>query len=218
MAQTSVDFLRLRWLVQEGPLSERIHVVEDAEDANSAQTPFQDTSGAFHPVSKMALTRPPTSECIVRIDDMDGYKNWSDSEDDTDEEVHDPVNPNPPEALEDGWKGPYLKLNAKDHGFITIGDYAQAVHPWLVGLRPRYLREHGFISGHSHYKPDIDLWFDVKFTTDIMLINPQDDNLEQEWAGFAKTAKASNNPEAVPAHMAANNEDSGSDGDDDDEE
>lgn len=195
----SPDFLRLRWLIQPGPTYELIHVIDDPEDPDSAQTPFQDEAGNLHPISKLPFTVVPTADYIVKIDQMNGYKNWDhedksfdggdeeDEESDSDEEVIDLVNPNPPVALEDGWKGPYLKLHSDD-GCITIGDYVQAVHPWLVALRPRYLREHGLIMGGLEYEPDLDLWFDVATPNYILLANPQDDELENIWAHFARCA------------------------------
>lgn len=164
----SADFLRLRWQIKEGPIEQLIHVLEDAEDSHSAKTPFQDTFGQLHAISEKPFSEPPMSHFMVRIDQIDGRQSWKRScEDDYEEDQGDEFDLET--ALPVGWKGPYLEISSRGE-FITIGEYVAAVHPWLVSLQPKYLREIGLMF-EQDFSPDVELWLNVIRIADLMILN-----------------------------------------------
>lgn len=148
--EPSLDYYRLRWLVQDGPIWENIHVLDDGTNAYSTQTPFQNEAGELHEIAARPVSTPPITTLTVKVDQMDGLQMWKmyyDSDDCDSPRVMDPES------------APKLELTAGDgKEFISIGDYVSAVNPWLVALRPQYLREIGLIAGGEELPADKRLW------------------------------------------------------------
>lgn len=171
----SVDFLRLRWLVQDGPISKNIHVLNDVTDSKSAQRPFQTESGELHEIAALPFSDTPVARHTVSVDQMDGlemWKMWSDGS-------YSPQRDNSDAA-------PKLEIKAGEgRDFISIGDYVLAVHPWLLSLRNQYLREVGLINGGQVLPHDTELWFDPGLSTMIQFVYADETS---RWEGLADLA------------------------------
>lgn len=133
------EFLRLRWNVKPTSLADAVHVLADATDASSAQTPFADAQGKLHEISTLAICDPPVSSISIVVDAL---SSGNDDEDDDDGE----------DLNEDD--GPSLDIEASEKEFVTIGDYISAAHPWLLELRKEYIARRG-----GDLPDDVDLWF-----------------------------------------------------------
>ncbi|KAK2595335.1 hypothetical protein QQS21_006935 [Conoideocrella luteorostrata] len=149
----SPEFLRLRWQVKDGPLSQAIQVLEDATNSASAQQPYQSESGVVHDVARASLCSPPISSITVMVDILNGLNEEKFDEALEEEDDHDYDD-------DDGeWKGPTMTVKPSGEGFVTVGDYVNAVHPWLMSLREDYLREYAMLHGEDEPLPsDTEVW------------------------------------------------------------
>ncbi|KAI2631342.1 hypothetical protein GGS26DRAFT_557401 [Hypomontagnella submonticulosa] len=155
----SIDFLRLRWYFN-GPIEASIHVLEDATDPTSSQTPYRTTITTTSPdgqthqiiqehgISSSSISAKPISSIKVTILMLDDWEcAW--------EEAHEPEENESAVYTEDGPEGerkliqccgegrPYykssppsclVKASGKSKPFVTIHDYVTAVHPWMAAL------------------------------------------------------------------------------------
>lgn len=130
------EFLRLRWNVKPTTLADAVHVLADATDAESAQTPFADAKGTLHEISAKPICDPPVSSISIIVDALSS----ANDDDEKEEEEED--------------EGPSLEIKAaSDKEFVTIGDYVAAAHPWLLELRKEYITRRG-----GDLPDDVDLW------------------------------------------------------------
>lgn len=112
-AWSSLAFLRLRWKVRQGPISENITVLKDVFDPYSTESPFQDESGNYYEIAALPFSRPPRPHLEITIDQVDGLEGWKcDGVDDRwSPERNDPSS------------APRLEITAGEgRDFISIGD------------------------------------------------------------------------------------------------
>lgn len=134
MYRPSVDAHRLRWIVQEGPIEESIHVIDDATNANSTLKPYKTKSGELHPIHTSSISLLPKKGLTVTLPALYNYilYDMCDPEDHSDYDE---------ETGERAFDEPKCEIKAENGEFITIGEYIDAVYPWLVSLRERYIRD-----------------------------------------------------------------------------
>jgi hypothetical protein len=152
----SIDFMRLHWFLSKDDPLGAITIIQDATDSDSPQEPYSPS----HPISNLSLTTPPVSAITVSLKILDEYaQEWvsvhrehADPEEDdcpdhdaarfdAEGEVEyccDQDRPSP---------GPQIEVVAKELGaFVTIGDFVEAVHPWLRSLDSQLRAAKGVVS------------------------------------------------------------------------
>ncbi|KAI1385525.1 uncharacterized protein F4822DRAFT_413325 [Hypoxylon trugodes] len=168
----SMDFLRLRWFFK-GSIEVSIHVLEDATDSTSAQTPYQITVATStpdgqaiqqvqqHVISSSSISDLPISSIEVRLADLNYWEErW--------EDAHRPEESCSAIWIDDGPEGerkaiqccgedrPYLnspipsltvKASKEPKPFVTIHDFITAVHPWMSALEDDIRHSRGVIRG-----------------------------------------------------------------------
>ncbi|KAI0377231.1 hypothetical protein F5Y04DRAFT_264925 [Hypomontagnella monticulosa] len=168
----SVDFLRLRWYFK-GPIEASIHVLEDATDPTSAQTPYQATVTTTspdsqthqiiqeHEISSSSITEPPVSSIKVTIQALNVWGSmW--------EDAHEPEENDSAVWVDDDPEGerkliqccgedrPYykssppsclVKASGESKPYVTIHDYITTVHPWMAALEDDIRRAKGVNRG-----------------------------------------------------------------------
>ncbi|KAL7628809.1 hypothetical protein AAE478_000324 [Parahypoxylon ruwenzoriense] len=164
----SVDFLRLRWYFK-GPIEASIHVLEDATNSTSPQSPYQTTVTTTspdgqttiniqeHEISSSSITEPPVSSITVTIEELDdwGWK-WVEAHRPEESESAVYINDEPggePRVVQCcGEDRPYLhspvpslliKASGESKPFVTIHDFVTVVHPWMTALDADIRRSRG---------------------------------------------------------------------------
>lgn len=196
---TSIDFHRLRWFVKKNiSLYDSITVTEDATDSKSAQEPYSTS----HPISKVALTYPPVSAITISVDTLDEYINdWgyehgkhavpegspyhSGERFDAEGEVvhccgHDQPGP-----------GPALEIVAEPGAFVTIGQFVETVHAWLVEIDSQLRWALNMYSYCEPLDPTIDLYIRPGSLTPLRVLKAggrTPENWDFTWAQVAKMA------------------------------
>jgi hypothetical protein len=150
--------MRLRWFLSncDPPSATAINVIRDATDSDSLQEPYSST----HPISQLPLTDPPVSSITVSIYVLDEYaQEWvsvhrehADPEED-DCPDHDAARFDAEGEVEyccnqdRPGPGPQIEVVEKELGaFVTIGDFVEAVHPWLRSLDGQLRAAKGVVS------------------------------------------------------------------------
>ncbi len=134
LLRPSVDAHRLRWIVRDVPFEEAIEIVEDAFDSDSPEEPYKsEETGELHTIRASSISVTPRKELTVTLPALYNYILYDECPDDHSD------------YEEEGGGRPYdepkCEIKAANGEFITIGEYIDAVYPWLVSLRERYLRD-----------------------------------------------------------------------------
>lgn len=148
LLRPSVDAYRLRWVVKDAPMSSAIHVLDDATDMNSPQKPYKSESGELHPIHASSISITPRKELTITLPELRNYILYDeclDDHSDYDEETG--TRP---------YDEPKCEIKAANGEFITIGEYIDAVYPWLVSLRERYIRD-APVPGNE-FSDQVQLW------------------------------------------------------------
>ncbi|KAK3191653.1 hypothetical protein K4F52_002468 [Lecanicillium sp. MT-2017a] len=143
----SVDAHRLRWLVQDAPMEESVHVLDEATDANSPLKPYKSASGELQPIHTSSVSIAPRKELTVTIPDLENYILYDEFPED--HSVYDDEHGRP-------YDEPTCEIKASNGEYITIGEFIDAVYPWLVSLRGRYI-EDAPVPGYE-WGDDVQLW------------------------------------------------------------
>ncbi|CEJ92003.1 hypothetical protein VHEMI07684 [[Torrubiella] hemipterigena] len=178
-AWSSLAFLRLRWKVCDGPVSENITVLKDVFDPYSSESPFQDESGNYHEIASLPFSRPPRPHLEITIDQVDGLEGWKcDGVDDRwSPERNDPSS------------APRLDITAGEgRDFISIGDYISQTYEWLAALRPKILKEVGLNTDEREWEPDTELWLDPRFPENISFVQNREGTAWKDWQQIAQKA------------------------------
>ncbi|KAJ6786165.1 hypothetical protein PWT90_00727 [Aphanocladium album] len=140
-AQPSIEFLRLRWQITDGPALACIKVLENPEDAASAQTPFQAADGTLHAVAAAPCSNPPTAQLTLQIE----------------EATYLGVEGEMSEAV----PAPTLDIKAAaGKEFVTIGEYVEQAHPWFLSQRRKHFEGYGYGENGQELPAETELWFD----------------------------------------------------------
>jgi len=187
-------------------MSAKIHVLESAFDATSAQSPYQPSpdSDTFHSISASPLSHPAVSSITVTVGLFD---NWAESWEDVHLHCAEPERERAT-TLPDGTKqlerccgtvrpgpGPSLTVTAgggnSGPGLVTIHDYVTAVHPWLLAHEADIRLAIGAYPKFS-LKPEFEIFVYPKLLSPLYLRNTRDvrgENQEGWWAGLASDAE-----------------------------
>ncbi|OAQ97886.1 hypothetical protein LLEC1_01519 [Akanthomyces lecanii] len=144
--RSTLQFLRLRWQIKDGPIFQCVRVLDDPEHPASAQQPFQDERGTFHEISTAAFSDPPVKQLTLCITELDGYSN-------EDENLDGQQSDHEPDA-------PSLDITSDGHEFVTIRQYIEQVHPWLLSLKEAYFDKFGRAMTGRRLPARTQLWFD----------------------------------------------------------
>lgn len=176
----SLAFLRLRWRIREGPISENISVLEDVFDPTSPERPFQDaSSGEYHEIAGLPFSRPPHSQLEIAVEHLDGLEAWKC------DGVDDRFSPERPDSS----SAPRLQITAGEgRDFISIGDYVSQVYDWLAALRPQILKEVGLNIDEEEWEEDTKLWFDPLFPNNIQFVHDREGTEWKQWQHIASIA------------------------------
>lgn len=139
-AQPSIDFLRLRWQITDGPALGCVKVLADPEDAASAQQPLQAANGTLHDVAAAPCSNPPTASITLQIEEATylGVEG---------------------EMSEAAAEAPSLTVKAAGD-FITIKEYVEAAHPWFLAQKQRHFEGYGYGENGQALPAETELWFD----------------------------------------------------------
>ncbi|TQV92920.1 hypothetical protein IF1G_08223 [Cordyceps javanica] len=143
-AQPSIEFLRLRWQITDGPAALAcVQVLDNPEDAGSAQRPLQAADGTLHEIGGAPCSDPPTARLTLRIE----------------EATYLGVDGDASEAA----AGTAASLDVRaaagaEH--ITIREYVQQAHPWLLAQRQKHFEGYGFADNGQALPAEAELWFD----------------------------------------------------------
>lgn len=139
-AQPSIEFLRLRWQITDGPASACVKVLENPEDAASAQQPLQAADGTLHAISAAPCSNPPTAQLTLQIEEA----TYLGVEGDVSEAA-----------------APSLDITAAaGDDFITIRAYVEQAHPWFVSQRQKHFEGYGYAENGQALPAETELWFD----------------------------------------------------------
>lgn len=192
---TSLDFFRLRWSLKSDSLRNSIAILQDATDANSPSEPYSPA----HPVSQSALTSPPVSALIVSIEILDDYATrWvevhcehaepDDSPDHSDERFD--AQGIIEHCCGQDRPGPGPQLEVVTDGLVTIGQFVEAVHPWLRGLDSQ-LRAAKGVRNCWPLDPVVDMYVWPSSPSPLRIAGREGQTTENwayEWALLARTA------------------------------
>lgn len=168
---------RLRWEIKNAPAFECVKVINDPEDAGSAQRPFHNVQdGSFHEISTAPFSDPPVKLFTLHIIELDGYP-YVDDNLDSEQEVE--SNPDRP------------SLDITSHGeeFISIRQYIEQVHPWLLSVKDEYFEKMGSLMTGVKLPARTQLWFDPTSATGIEFFDSVTTApLSKEWELVARGA------------------------------
>ncbi|KAJ6438377.1 hypercellular protein HypA [Purpureocillium lavendulum] len=173
--ELNIEADRLYWVLQD-PIQDSIFVMDKPNDPTSPRQPgflpgdsSDGTGPNLHPVAHLSLCEPPVSSVTVVPEELqDAADSWEDEhnyyeDDDTQGPCRCCDRRAPPHDLK-------LKVVAsKEDGFVTIGDYVAAVHPWLMGLRHHFL--HINTSGRVPWPEDTRLMVSFPYPDDVSVEN-----------------------------------------------
>lgn len=148
LLRPSVDAHRLRWIVKDVPLESAVKVVEDPFDMNSPKVPYKSESGELHPIHASSISVTPRQELTVTVPALYNYILYDECPDDHSDYDE--------EAGGRPYDEPKCEIKAANGKSITIGEYIDAVYPWLVSLRERYV-EDAPVPG-DEFAEDVQLW------------------------------------------------------------
>lgn len=129
MLRPTKEFLRLRWIIKDDSVASCVSVIKDTEDPTSPQQPFQDSAGELHEIASAPFCDPPVAHHFITIGAI------IDLEEELQEHRGNSVDYT-------HCVGPELQVVSQGN-YITIAEYVNAVHPWLVRLRGRILQAQG---------------------------------------------------------------------------
>lgn len=163
---------RIGWILQD-PLEDSIFVMDNANEPSGPRQPgFQpgtapDGGPNLHPVAHLSLCEPPISSIIVSVGELQyAAEYWGDMH--TYDPDDDPKSPcgccglSPPPEDET-----LAVVAGKEGGFVTIGDYIAAVHPWLMSFRSAFLTIK--MSGSVPWPEDTTLMPFFPYPDDVMV-------------------------------------------------
>lgn len=143
----SPDLLRLRWNLNSDDISDSILILDDPTNGDSDGEPFSST----HRICELASHCPAVSSIVVSIESLNNYANeWIYTHkvhgypvDFDEEEWGPPILDSEGVAIrccgEDRpAQGPKLEIVAEAGHFVTVGQFVDAVHPWLRGLKGQF--------------------------------------------------------------------------------
>ncbi|EGX95844.1 hypothetical protein CCM_00498 [Cordyceps militaris CM01] len=143
-AQPSLEFLRLRWQITDGPAFSHINVIEDPEDAASAQCPLQAADGTFHEIAAAPCSDPPTARLTLQLEEA----TYLGVEGDASEPLSTPA----------------ARLDiaaAAGETHVSIRAYVEQTHAWFLAQRQRHFEGYGYGGEGGEALPaDTQLWFD----------------------------------------------------------
>lgn len=180
----SLDAHRLRWIVKDIPIEGRIdendpmsdraiEVIADALDQNSPKTPYKSDDGKLHPIHASSIAIVPRKELTITIPDMKNYIHYDECPED-----HPDFNE---ETGEISYDEPKCEIKASNGEFVTIGDYIEAVYPWLISLRERYV-EQAPVPGY-YFGEGLQLWVNPSTVLDDLELfeyDPSTDSDDEE--------------------------------------
>ncbi|KAJ2976453.1 hypothetical protein NQ176_g4944 [Zarea fungicola] len=174
---SSIEILRLRWEIKDAPPFECVKVIDDVEDAASAQRPFRNArDGSFHEISTASFCDPPVKLFTLQIIELDGYPFVDDNLDDEHE-----VESNPDRPL--------LDITSHGEEYISIRQYIEQVHPWLLSVKDEYFSKLGSLMTGRKLPARTQLWFDPISATGIEFFDSVTTTpLSKEWEGVARGA------------------------------
>ena len=127
------EFLRLRWIIKDDSVTACVSVAQDHEDPTSPQQPFQNGAGERHEIAAAPFCHPPVARHFITIGAI------ADLEEERNAELGEYRGDSVEYAR---CVAPELEIVSKGD-YITIAEYVNAVHPWLVRLRGRILEAQG---------------------------------------------------------------------------
>lgn len=169
--QLNLEAERLYWILQD-PMHDSIFVMDQVNNPAGPRQPgflpgtAPDGNGPnLHPVAHASLCEPPISSITVGSDELqDAADSWEDEH--SYDEDDDPEGPcrccglRPP---------PHVKkltvVAGKEDGFVTVGDYVAAVHPWLMSLRSHFLQINA--GGREPWPEDTKLMVSFPYPDDV---------------------------------------------------
>lgn len=164
----SVDLLRLRWKVEKRrSVLSCVSVLDDGTNADSSpQQPFVTGSADHHPVGEEPFSEPPTKMFNAKIRVLDGvYADDLNRQDSLSAEEQDRQHAM---LQDDKWHGPCKYITAEGN-FITIREFVEAVHPWLVSLSEEYLKQQGLAILGQPMRSNAWLWVDAPWCMESSL-------------------------------------------------
>lgn len=130
------------------PLKQAISVMTSPSSPEGPLEPYYNQGDdSWHSISRLSITQPKISAVTVRVyqlDEWDAAEN-EDQDNDEDEKV---------------WVGreefgvTVKPTAAGDEAFVTVHDFLEVVHPWLMKLRKDILNAKGMLEGHDQPLPD----------------------------------------------------------------
>ncbi|KAM0745461.1 hypothetical protein ACQRIT_000845 [Beauveria bassiana] len=144
-AQPSIEFLRLRWQIADGPAFTCVSVLADPEDASSPQQPLRSADGTLHAVAAAPCSNPPAPRLTLQIEEATylGVEGG-------DVELSEPAR--------------FEMVAAAGHDYVTIGQYVEAAHPWFLAQRQKHFEGYGYGDGDGDGRQPLpagtELWFD----------------------------------------------------------
>lgn len=125
------------------PLKQAISVMASPSSPGGPLEPYYNQDDdSWHPISRLSITQPKISAVTVRVyqlDEWDAGEN-EDQDDDEDEKI---------------WVGKeefgvtVKPTAAGDEAFVTVHDFLEVVHPWLMKLRKEILNAKGMLEGND---------------------------------------------------------------------
>ncbi|KAM0716234.1 hypothetical protein Q7P37_007679 [Cladosporium fusiforme] len=193
----SLEFLRLRWFLQNDNPCSAITIIQDPSVASSAQGPYSPA----HPISQLPLTTTPVSAITVSVGILDEYANkWisvhrehAEPEDSPD---HDGERFDVEGRVEycchqeRPGPGPRVEVVAEPGHFVTIGQFVGIVHPWLRGL-DNQLRAAKGVQSCWPLDPAVDMYVWPTSWSPLRVSGREGQtaqNRAYEWAQLARTA------------------------------
>lgn len=164
----SPDYYRIRWLLKES-ISKSIHVLKDGSDPNSETEPYRiEEDNYTHPISACFVSEPPRASITVCNDELDQWlPDWCSvhedhcapepGEDGAEFDAEGRLQRCSCEAIRPGPGPRNLTILAEEGRFVTIGQFIEAVHPWLVQMDSDIRAAKG-VHVNWPIADDVDMW------------------------------------------------------------
>ena len=166
----------------EGPLTKAVFVMHSPSSPDGPlESYYNQDNDSWHPISRLPITQPKVSSITVRVYELDEW-------DVACREEHE--DPDADQDANDGADRQDFSVTVKPTGtgneaFVTVHDFLEVVHPWLMSHKQDILTAKGMLEGSDQpLEDDTELMVNANGFESLMI------ERKEEWMAFKKKTLA----------------------------